>query len=170
MSSLQLQPSPVSILGDHVQSDLHACSTGRVLHNLNSLTWRTREHGQRRNYGVGRNNGVIRYLSAVLYYCELSLVQREVNLIQTNRHPIKTNNDTILSNLNVVPNSCGFDDTVCADMNMVTDFHRVIIEISTICFVWGPRYEIYHWDDTVEIYRHTSLHIPHPQDNIFPAR
>lgn len=35
-----------------------------------------------------------------------------------------------------------FDDTVCPDVHMVTYFHRIIIKVSTVCFVRWSRYEI----------------------------
>ena len=39
----------------------------------------------------------------------------------------------------MVPNGCGFDDAVGSNVYVVTYFHRIVIEVSAIRFVWWPR-------------------------------
>lgn len=53
--------------------------------------------------------------------------------------------DAVLSDDNMVPNSRCFNDRVGADMNVVTDLHWIIIEISAVRFVWWSMREA-HWD------------------------
>lgn len=49
-----------------------------------------------------------------------------------------TDNYTILPDLNMISYCCGLYDGAGSDMNMVSYFHRIVIEISTIRFVGGP--------------------------------
>ena len=46
--------------------------------------------------------------------------------------------DTVLSNYNMIANGCCFNDRVRPNMNVVSNLHRIIIEISAICFIWWP--------------------------------
>jgi hypothetical protein len=55
---------------------------------------------------------------------------------------LDTNDDTILPDLDMVPNGCGFDNTIGTDVYMVTYFHRIVIEVSAVRFVRWPRHEI----------------------------
>ena len=53
---------------------------------------------------------------------------------------VKSNayNDTVSANLNVIPNRCGFYDGVLAYVDVITNFHGVVVEVSSIGFVWRP--------------------------------
>jgi hypothetical protein len=41
-------------------------------------------------------------------------------------------NNAVLSYLNVVPNGCGLDDGARTNVNVITDFHRVVVEVTTV--------------------------------------
>jgi hypothetical protein len=45
-------------------------------------------------------------------------------------------NDTVLSYLDVIPDGGGFNDGTCPDVDVITNLHRVVIEVSTIGLVW----------------------------------
>lgn len=46
-----------------------------------------------------------------------------------------THNDAVLSDLNVVTYGGGFDHTACPDVDVVTNFHRIVVEVSSVSFV-----------------------------------
>jgi hypothetical protein len=41
-------------------------------------------------------------------------------------------NNAVLSYLNVVPNGCGLDDGARTNVNVITDFHWVVVEVTTV--------------------------------------
>ena len=49
----------------------------------------------------------------------------------------KAYDDTVLPNLDVTSNRRGLNDAACANMNMVSNLHRVVIEGSAIGLVRG---------------------------------
>ena len=49
-----------------------------------------------------------------------------------------TCNDAVLSDLNMVPNRRSFNNTPSADMNMITDLHRIVVEVASVGFIWRP--------------------------------
>lgn len=48
-----------------------------------------------------------------------------------------TDNHAVFSDFDMVSNSRSFYDRVVPNVNMVSYLHRVVVEISAICFVWG---------------------------------
>ena len=51
-----------------------------------------------------------------------------------------TYDNAILSYLDMTSDLCGFHHRIRANMNMVTDFHRVIVEVPAVCLVRRPSY------------------------------
>lgn len=49
---------------------------------------------------------------------------------------IATYDHTILPNFNMVANLSCFHNGVGANVNVVTDFHWVIVKVPSICLVW----------------------------------
>lgn len=48
----------------------------------------------------------------------------------------KTHNNAIFPNDNMIPNRRGFNDGVGTNVNVVSNLHRIVIEISAIRLVW----------------------------------
>lgn len=51
-----------------------------------------------------------------------------------------THNDTVLPNLNMVADLSSFYNGVGTYVDMVANFHWIVVEISTIRFIWWPCY------------------------------
>lgn len=49
----------------------------------------------------------------------------------------RAHNDAVLSYLDVVSDGRSFNHRVGSDVNMVADFHRVVIEGAAVGLVWG---------------------------------
>lgn len=49
-----------------------------------------------------------------------------------------TYDDAILADDNMVAYGCSLDDAIRADMDVVSDFHRVVVEVTAVGFVWWP--------------------------------
>jgi hypothetical protein len=49
-----------------------------------------------------------------------------------------TYDDTVLAYFDVVPNLRRLDDRVRTNVNVVADFHGVVVEVSAICLIWRP--------------------------------
>jgi len=58
------------------------------------------------------------------------------------KHPVGTYNDTIFAYLNMVPDGGSLDDSVHSNVHIVAYLHRIVIEVSAICFVRWPRNKI----------------------------
>jgi hypothetical protein len=71
-------------------------------------------------------------LMIVNFPCRQCSVNFEDNILMVR----KTYNYTILPNDNMISNRRGFDDSIGTNMNIVPNFHWVVIEISAICLVW----------------------------------
>lgn len=67
----------------------------------------------------------------------LMIVNLPYQTIHVNASAInsKSYNNTILSYFHMTANSGSFDDGICADMDIISYLHRIVIEISTIGFV-----------------------------------
>lgn len=50
---------------------------------------------------------------------------------------ISTDNNAVFSDLDMVANGRSFYDRIVPDVNVVSYFHRIVVEISAIGFVWG---------------------------------
>lgn len=54
-----------------------------------------------------------------------------------------TDDDAVFAYLDVVPDSGCFDDGVRANVNVVSDLHWVVIEVSSVCLVrWSIKYQV----------------------------
>lgn len=47
--------------------------------------------------------------------------------------------DTVLANLDMVSYSCSFDNCICANMNMISNLHGIVIEVAAVGLVGWPR-------------------------------
>ena len=54
------------------------------------------------------------------------------------RLPSETYNDTVLANLDVVPNRSSLHNGICTDVDVVADFHGIVVEISSIRLIRRP--------------------------------
>ena len=51
-------------------------------------------------------------------------------------------NDTVLSNFDMVADLRCFDNTVRADMDMITNLHRIVVKVASIGLVrWSTGYQ-----------------------------
>jgi len=62
-------------------------------------------------------------------------LSKEYNAITTKTEP---DNNTVLPDFDVVPNCGGLYNTVSTDMNVISYFHRVVVEVSTVSLVGRP--------------------------------
>lgn len=86
---------------------------------LDKTSWRPREERE------SGNNGVWWYDSIVGYLCTV-LDDREFP------------DDAILSDDNMIAYGCCLDDAIRTDVNVVSNFHWVIVEVAAVGFVWWP--------------------------------
>lgn len=61
---------------------------------------------------------------------------------------MRTYDDAILAYLDVIPDSGSLDDGVGTDVNVVAYFHRVVVEVASICFVRRPRIGSQDWSQS----------------------
>lgn len=47
-----------------------------------------------------------------------------------------THNNTVLADLNVVSDGCSLYHASRTYVDMITNLHRVVVEVSAICLVW----------------------------------
>ena len=81
-----------------------------------------------------------------------------------------TYDDTVLPNFNMVANLSCFHNGVGANVNMVTDFHWVIVEVSSICLVWRAWVHLSVALDKRQSAREiTASRNPRPPDSIDPG-
>lgn len=49
---------------------------------------------------------------------------------------MSTHNQAILPDVDMIPNRGSLNDASSSNVNMVSDFHWIVVEISLVCLVW----------------------------------
>ena len=58
------------------------------------------------------------------------------------RLPSKTYNDTVLANLDVVSNRSSLHNGICTNVDVVANFHGIVVEISSIRLIRRPEEQV----------------------------
>jgi hypothetical protein len=53
-----------------------------------------------------------------------------------------THDDTVLADLDVISDGGCLDNRVGSDVDIVSDLHRIVVEISAVCFIWWSGYSM----------------------------
>lgn len=67
---------------------------------------------------------------------------KTLSLTAIQRLPSGIYNDAVLANLDVVSNRCSLHNGICTNVNVVADFHGIVVEISSIRLVRGPKDQV----------------------------
>lgn len=108
-------------------------------------TRRAGKVSQSRHDAIRHEDGVVCYLGAVFDDCELPLeIDRSVIIgYGLERSQKVAHDDTVLPDFNMTPNSGSFNNTIGTNVDIVSDFHRVVVEIAPECLIW--------WSDITEV-------------------
>jgi hypothetical protein len=114
-----------------------------VLKGRAARTRRASKQGQCRDDGIRGDDGIICNLYAVLDDCEFPLQTWGMceKRGQNGQAATVPYNDAVLSDLNMVADSCRFDDGVSANVNEVADLHRIVVKCTTVGLIrWSGRH------------------------------
>src|SRR5712671_5672094 len=105
---------------------------------MSAPTRRAGIQSQSRDNGVGRDDGVICNLCAILDDGEFSLRMLAHGVRSKDKRVESTHYHAILPNLHMIADGRRFYDGIGTNVDEVTDLHRVIVECTAIRFVRWP--------------------------------
>ena len=88
--------------------------------------------------------GGIMVLSAILAqsFMMVNLPCKIVIALGSTECKFTTHDDTVLADLDVISDCGCLDNRVGSDVDIVSDLHRIVVEISAVSFIWWSEYSM----------------------------